>query len=68
MQNYTVTGRRPDRLKKCGFKKSNVVTYVLIMASVLFGVALGGRVYEHVVVDPISGSSLEAGFKKLVRV
>jgi len=49
-------------------KKSKVVAYLLILASVLFGVVLEGRVYEHVVVDPISGSSLEAGFKKLGRV
>lgn len=28
MQKYTVTGGRPDRLEKCGFKKSKVVACV----------------------------------------
>jgi hypothetical protein len=35
---------------------------VLILANVLFGVALAGRVYEHVVVDPISRPSLLVDF------
>jgi len=43
-------------------KKSKIVTYELILASVLFGFALGGSVYEHVVVDPILRSSLLEDF------